>query len=905
MVKISHSTDESCVGYAVAEVTEVPYYELIHRIPDKAREMNQIFFTQLLSGLFRTSENENTSYEILFHSVPVTNQTYSAQVKMYFVIRKLGKEESEIINSIESLSVSFKNDMERQNYSVEFFEKNEEYEAFFSGLSKADGTCCAAVSKRDRAIGNMFSGGTVYFNDAIFPNENVNTAAITNTMTQYPDSVVSLQIIPTAYNDTEKASLIQVNSMLEYYIGEMRRLHGMMPLDAGTQTLSDAFHYYLSAFQDNNAYYNFMVFSSKNSISTLCNKLISVIENESLKTSDSLEIVNILDSPVSLCDYFEVSPWVNSNYLIYQERDNFFWQGRNAPVNMIRLRYLMTIGEIRTVFKFPIDDGTAIGLESKKILTNREKLNKNIISEGNFRIGVIQNSSANALRSTHAGIPLNDFTKHGLIVGTPGSGKTNFSLGFLLQMWNTFHIPFIAIEPTKTEYRSLIDGIKELQVFTPGKSHVSPYIINPFIPPTGVTVETYVPSLMTAFKAAFSMPDPLPDIFLASINECYNEYGWRLSSTKDDPNIEPFGMYEFIRVFKRRIQSMDYKGDVKANMESAGVVRLVSLIEQNSMIYDNIHTIPLEDLLSKPTVIELNAINNKEQKSLIMALLLILICIYTKNNVAGDGKLKNILLIDEAHVLLGGAGNVQDGAPDSRGATIEAVEDMIAEIRSYGTGIIIADQSPSKVGKSIVANTNVKIMFRLVEKENKDMIRNATNMTDADYDRLGRLGVGEAMLHYGRVHEPLHIKTYDLKNIADIRPFIFDNDIAAVSHYWDDKQELLIPHNECQYNSFCRGKCDFSVRADADFIASRLVNQFRPKIKTLSELASLLPKLDHYIRAAVADLSDKDLDIKLYNCTKIKFLRKMLLAKSIDVSKTNYQAILKHERFLNNGSIQK
>lgn len=52
-------------------------------------------------------------------------------------------------------------------------------------------------------------------------------------------------------------------------------------------------------------------------------------------------------------------------------------------------------------------------------------------------------------------------------------------------------------------------------------------------------------------------------------------------------------------------------------MESAGVVRLVSLIEQNSNIYDTVHTIPLEDLLSKPTVIELNAINNKEQKSLI------------------------------------------------------------------------------------------------------------------------------------------------------------------------------------------------------------------------------------------------------------------------------------------------
>ena len=84
------------------------------------------------------------------------------------------------------------------------------------------------------------------------------------------------------------------------------------------------------------------------------------------------------------------------------------------------------------------------------------------------------------------------------------------------------------------------------------------------------------------------MPSPLPDLFLGAINEAYNEYGWRLDSTSDDECSEHFGMYEFIRVFKRKIRNMDYKGEVKSNIESAGVVRLISLIEQNSNIYDNI-----------------------------------------------------------------------------------------------------------------------------------------------------------------------------------------------------------------------------------------------------------------------------------------------------------------------------
>ena len=82
--------------------------------------------------------------------------------------------------------------------------------------------------------------------------------------------------------------------------------------------------------------------------------------------------------------------------------------------------------------------------------------------------------------------------------------------------------------------------------------------------------------------------------------------------------------------------------------------------------------------------------------------------------------------------MLAGGGSRSEDSADSQGSTVEALEDMIAEIRSYGTGIIIADQSPTKVGRGVVANTNVKVIFKLVEKENKDAISTATNMGEAD-----------------------------------------------------------------------------------------------------------------------------------------------------------------------------
>ena len=346
---------------------------------------------------------------------------------------------------------------------------------------------------------------------------------------------------------------------------------------------------------------------------------------------------------------------------------------------------------------------------------------------------------------------------------------------------------------------------------------------------------------------------------------------------------------------------MDYKGEVKSNMESAGVVRLVSLIEQNSNIYDSIHSIPLEDLLCKPTVIELNAINNKEQKSLIMALLLIAICVHTKNNVAGDGKLKTIMLIDEAHVLLGGGGGpVEEGAANAKGSTVEALEDMIAEIRSYGTGIIIADQSPTKVGKGVLANTNVKVIFKLVEKESKDAISTATSMEESDYDLLGRLGVGEAMLHYGRIYAPLHLKTYNVQETAKMRSVIPDEEVAKNMTYWKDHQDLLVPHRECRHNCACCGRCDMALRADADFVAARLVSDYTYGLKDEKELLQFLVQMTPKINNILSEIPSISPSTQLTNCIKIKFLRKTLLAKSFQFSRKEYEAILKHPRFLQN-----
>lgn len=897
MGKIFHLPSGMNVGISIAEIRTIPYYALIDNNLDRANYSNHVFFSHLLNNFHRKSSDGMTSFEIMFSSSRVTNQTYNAQVKMHLVIRQMGTNISEIKAVLDSYESSLKNEFTDNFFDIFFIRTEDAYENYCVHLRSIDTTTVSSVSKKeDEIVSALSPNGYIYETFIPTPAENVNPSSISNVLSQYPNCAVILQLIPTYFNQVELLTIEQTNKSLQYYAAAMMRQMMMRP-DQTFQNIQNIYETYQEQAKEDLFYYNFIICSPEYCAHDICSKVVDALEDASKPGGSSYESIRMGIYGIDLTESLAVLPWQISNTLIYEDRNPLFW-GKNKPEALIRLKQLITAHEARSIFKIPIDDGKTIGIESKKVLINREKLNDSIISEGNFKVGLIKNAARNGFDDgAHAGIPLNQFTKHGLIVGMPGSGKTNFSLGLLLQFWRDFHIPFLAIEPTKTEYRSLIDAIPELQIFTPGKNNVSPFVINPFIPPKGVTVESYTPSLAAAFKAAFSMPNPLPDIFLGAVNDCYTEYGWKKSSTIDDPDIELFGMYEFIRVFKKTIEHSNYKGETKANIESAGIVRLVSLIEQNSNIYDTIHTIPIEDLLHHPTVLELNAINNKEQKSLIMALMLILFCVYTKNNVSGDGKLKNVLLIDEAHVLLGQKSGSAEGA-DSQGSTVETLEDLIKEIRSYGTSIIIADQSPTSVGKEVVANTDVKIMFKLVEKDNKDAVRTATNMSDLNYELLGRLGVGEALLHFGKLDNHLQISTYNVHDKAEIRDVIFDDDVRQKIHYWEKHQDLLMAHRECAYNHCCVGECDQVLRTNADFAATKLVNERLYAIADKEAFLKYLVTMNTDIKA----IADKSTSIrftkKFLNCTKIKFLRKAMIKKDFGISNDEYERILSHPKFL-------
>jgi hypothetical protein len=452
------------------------------------------------------------------------------------------------------------------------------------------------------------------------------------------------------------------------------------------------------------------------------------------------------------------------------------------------------------------------------------------------------------------------------------------------RLWKEHKIPFLVIEPAKNEYRALVQSIPDLQIFTPGKNFISPFVFNPFVPPKNVKLETYKSTLKTAFAAAVSMSTPLDKIFEEAVNNCYSDFRWLDTYTSDDKG-QTFNISDFIKCFGETFDAIGYTGDAR-NIGRAGLVRLQSLAN----LFDNYFSIPIEDLLTKPTVIELAAIENSDQKALIISLLLLSILAYVNSNYVGEGSLRNVILLEEAHVLLDADVNAGQGEANPSAIAQGLVKRMLAEIRSYGVGIVIADQSPRKVTADVVALTDIKLAFRLVETSDKQILADSSNMNEMQKERLAKLKPGEAFLFFGKLDEPEEIKTENYRLANNINITLSDERIKSLSAYWNERQDKLRPYPECEYCQYCSEGCDYEKRILAREIARRIYSKnFKSDSADSVIVKGVFGQITPLIKQ---ELNDEPFTQELLACVELHLIRRVRFGTKIKISDATVRTTL-------------
>ncbi len=884
-IKTYELADGRCIGLGATEITAFPDCGQEHNAGD-AVAGNARLFRQAVCEFFRLGGDGNTCAELIWLTEPAEKQAFRSRLRVFLVFRRVSVSAAGLEQGLGALSQSFSVFLTSQGYSVA--------QSDADALSKAVSGVCSdgvyAVVKQETCGGNALSPYPYYYCSVLPGDNRDNFESLISALSESESCCVSFQLFPAALTNAETAFMNEQAAELGRIAGGFITQHQMYRDESAALPRNVLSHYIGNArsplFQ-----YNILICGAQRTCTELSARVISLLQAGTAKIAGTeCGCVDLGREGLRLDKQLALYPWNINKRLIFTYRNTKLLNSLRSANVLYRLPYLMTADEASAFFRLPLYTKGMTAIKSSQSARSIEQFDASVTDENNIKLGTL---IANTDREISIGCPERAFTKHMLIVGMPGVGKTTLSVDLLLQFARR-GIPFLAIEPTKTEYRAMIDAVEGLRIFTPGNNAVSPFIINPFMPPAGITVEQYIPSLASAFKAAFSMPSPLDVLFLRAIRSCYTKYGWKDYSLQSDPDVTMFGLHEFIMVFKGIIAGSNYSKEVKGNLESGGVFRLMNLIEQNRNIYDTVNSVPIEDILSAPTVIELNSIDNADQKALLMALLLINICLYTKQNQAGDGKLKNIILIDEAHVLLGSHSASASEDADSQATTVSALQNMIAEIRSFGTGIIIADQSPSKVSREVVANTDIKVSFRLVQSSEKALIADSTNMDEASVRRLAQMKTGEAYVYYNKLEAPQLVRTTDIREDMNIRLVVPNAEIAARTDYWKTRRRLLRPYAECRLCSMCREDCDFLLRAQAVYYTDKLYDKNADKVTSSAIMMKYLSQFPALLRNITGDIEGEQLQ-RLINCIRIQFVRKMEIERSLTLTKKEFAAALKQQ----------
>ena len=380
-----------------------------------------------------------------------------------------------------------------------------------------------------------------------------------------------------------------------------------------------------------------------------------------------------------------------------------------------------------------------------------------------------------------------DLAKHLFVCGLTGAGKTTT----VKEILAASDVPFLVLESAKRDYRQLLgcpslEG--RLRIYTPGDTSIAPLRLNPFHIMPGVPAGVHIDYLKAIFNASFSLYGPMPYIVEQCLHNIYRKRGWdlttgthpQLSDPDGQPDEQRYGEKESRCYFptlldlrdevQEHVRSrLDYKGELSDNIRTAIITRLDSLaVGSKGQLFNSSEPPPIKDLLYYPTVLELDALSDDDDKAFVVGLLLTFISEYrqTKNPARNpyaseqESKLQHVLVIEEAHRLLKNVTQERqtEHLGNPRGKAVEFFANVLSEMRSMGQGVAVVEQIPSKLLPDVIKNTNTKIVHRLVSRDDQALLASTLGLEEREAAYLTSLQTGHALYAREGMQRPIEVK---------------------------------------------------------------------------------------------------------------------------------------------------
>ena len=424
-----------------------------------------------------------------------------------------------------------------------------------------------------------------------------------------------------------------------------------------------------------------------------------------------------------------------------------------ANINTYELANVMSLPQ-HSIPGVPVINGVAFGREPYAI--SELKLDMSI----GCTYHMYQANKSQRIR-----ISKEELTKHTFITGSTGSGKSN-TIYRLLEKLDDEKVSFLVVEPAKGEYKDVIGKKKGVVTYgtNPNINNIEMLRINPFRFPKNTHILEHLDRLIEIFNVCWPMYAAMPAILKDAVERAYISAGWNLekSVNKFDENLFPT-FADVVKQIKVVLNESDYSDDNKGDYTGSLVTRLKSLTNGINGLIFTTNDATDEELFDRNVIIDLSRVGSSETKSLIMGLLILKLQEHRMEQRElganlNDG-LKHITVLEEAHNLLKRTSVAQstEGA-NMLGKSVEMLANSIAEMRTYGEGFVIADQSPGLLDMSVIRNTNTKIILRLPDFSDRELVGKASGLTDNQIIELAKLEKGVAAISQSDWLEPVLCK---------------------------------------------------------------------------------------------------------------------------------------------------
>lgn len=365
----------------------------------------------------------------------------------------------------------------------------------------------------------------------------------------------------------------------------------------------------------------------------------------------------------------------------------------------------------------------------------------------------------NHMENNRVNLAKKSLASHTFITGSTGSGKSN-TVYQILEKARKKDVKFLVVEPAKGEYKKVFGSYKSVSVYGTNPALTPLLRINPFSFPKGIHVLEHLDRLVEIFNVCWPMYAAMPAVLKSAVEKSYQDCGWDMIRSVNKYGEELYPTFaDVARNIKDIIDNSEFDQDNKGAYKGSLLTRLESLTNGiNGMIFvcDEISN---QKLFDENVIVDLSRVGSAETKSLIMGMMVLKLQEYRMTNDDMNAELKHLTVLEEAHNLLKRTSTEQSSeSANLLGKSVEMLSNAIAEMRTYGEGFIIADQAPGLLDMSVIRNTNTKIIMRLPEQSDRELVGRAANLNDEQIQELAKLPCGVAAVYQNEWVQPVLCK---------------------------------------------------------------------------------------------------------------------------------------------------